>query len=263
MSPSKPAQPIRLHTTLLSGHGHRVKLFLTLLDLPFTINELNMAAGDNRKPAHLALNPLGEVPVIEDGDVVLSDSNAILVYLARKYGDPSWLPQDPLGAAAVQRWLSLAAGKIAYGPCAARLVTVFGAPHHLETAQKIAVKLFDVLDAELRDKPFAIGDTPTIADIAALMRPKVASRSSRTRIFARGSSESKRCRASCPCRPAKPAWSPRSTSPAPAAAGVHSRVNHPSPSCLRSHLRLAGAPPNRRFMPANSPRRSAPACASG
>ena len=167
MSPSKPTQPIRLHTTLLSGHGHRVKLFLTLLDLPFTINELNMAAGDNRKPAHLALNPLGEVPVIEDGDVVLSDSNAILVYLARKYGDPSWLPQDPLGAAAVQRWLSLAAGKIAYGPCAARLVTVFGAPHHLETAQKIAVKLFDVLDAELRDKPFAIGDTPTIADIAA------------------------------------------------------------------------------------------------
>ena len=167
MSSPKPAQPIRLHTTLLSGHGHRVKLFLTLLDLPFTTIELNMAAGDNRKPAHLALNPFGEVPVIEDGDVVLSDSNAILVYLARKYGDSSWLPEDPLGAAAVQRWLSLAAGKIAYGPCAARLVTVFGAPHHLETAQKIAVKLFKVLEDELRDKPFAIGQTPTIADIAA------------------------------------------------------------------------------------------------
>jgi glutathione S-transferase len=167
MSSPKPAQPIRLHTTLLSGHGHRVKLFLTLLDLPFTTIELNMAAGDNRKPAHLALNPFGEVPVIEDGDVVLSDSSAILVYLARKYGDPSWLPEDPLGAAAVQRWLSLAAGKIAYGPCAARLVTLFGAPRHLETAQQIAVDLFKVLDAELSDKPFAIGQTPTIADIAA------------------------------------------------------------------------------------------------
>jgi glutathione S-transferase len=167
MSSPKPAQPIRLHTTLLSGHGHRVKLFLTLLDLPFTTIELNMAAGDNRKPAHLALNPFGEVPVIEDGDVVLSDSSAILVYLARKYGDPSWLPEDPLGAAAVQRWLSLAAGKIAYGPCAARLVTLFGAPRHLETAQQIAVDLFKVLDAELSDKPFAIGNTPTIADIAA------------------------------------------------------------------------------------------------
>jgi glutathione S-transferase len=167
MSSTKPAQPIRLHTTLLSGHGHRVKLFLTMLDLPFTVVELNMAAGDNRTPAHLALNPFGEVPVIEDGDVVLSDSNAILVYLARKYGDPSWLPQDPLGAAAVQRWLSLAAGKIAYGPCAARLVTLFGAPHHLETAQKIASGLFRVLDAELSDKRFAVGETPTIADIAA------------------------------------------------------------------------------------------------
>jgi glutathione S-transferase len=167
MSSPKPAQPIRLHTTLLSGHGHRVKLFLTLLDLPFTTIELNMAAGENRKPAHLALNPFGEVPVIEDGDVVLSDSNAILVYLARKYAAPSWLPEDPLGAAAVQRWLSLVAGKIAYGPCAARLVTLFGAPRHLETAQQIAVDLFTVLDAELSDKPFAIGQTPTIADIAA------------------------------------------------------------------------------------------------
>ena len=167
MSSTQPAQPIRLHTTLLSGHGHRVKLFLTMLDLPFTVTELNMAAGDNRKPAHLALNPFGEVPVIEDGDVVLSDSSAILVYLARKYGDPSWLPQDPLGAAAVQRWLSLAAGKIAYGPCAARLVTLFGAPHHLETAQKIADGLFKVLDAELSGKRFAVGETPTIADIAA------------------------------------------------------------------------------------------------
>ncbi|CAE6862199.1 glutathione S-transferase family protein [Paraburkholderia domus] len=167
MSAAKPAQPIRLHTTLLSGHGHRVKLFLTLLDLPFEVIELNMRAGDNRRPEYLKLNPLGQVPTIEDGDTVLFDSNAILVYLAKRYGDPSWLPDDALGAAAVQRWLSLAAGQIAYGPCAARLVTVFGAPLNLETAQKIALKLFDVLDAELASKHFAAGDRVSIADIAA------------------------------------------------------------------------------------------------
>jgi glutathione S-transferase len=166
MPSSTPAQPIRLHTSLLSGHGHRVKLFLSLLDLPFNVIELDMKAGENRRPAHLALNPFGEVPVIEDGEFVLSDSNAILVYLARKYGEPSWLPEDPAGAAAVQRWLSLAAGKIAYGPCAARLVTAFGAPRDLASAQQIAVDLFKVLDAELRDKPFATGQVPTIADIA-------------------------------------------------------------------------------------------------
>ncbi|MFB9127219.1 glutathione S-transferase [Paraburkholderia dipogonis] len=167
MPAARPAQPIRLYTTLLSGHGHRVKLFLTLLDLPFEVVELDMKAGDNRKPDYLALNPFGQVPTIQDGDLTLFDSNAILVYLARRYGDASWLPADPLGAAAVQRWLSLAAGQIAYGPCTARLVTVFGAPHDHETAKKLAVKLFDVLDRELADKPLAAGNQVTIADIAA------------------------------------------------------------------------------------------------
>jgi glutathione S-transferase len=167
MPVARPAQPIRLFTTLLSGHGHRVKLFLTLLDLPFEVVELDMKAGDNRKPDYLALNPFGQVPTIQDGDLTLFDSNAILVYLARRYGDASWLPDDAVGAAAVQRWLSLAAGPIAYGPCTARLVTVFGAPHDHETAKKLAVKLFDVIDQELADKPFAAGEQVTIADIAA------------------------------------------------------------------------------------------------
>jgi glutathione S-transferase len=167
MPVARPAQPIRLYTTLLSGHGHRVKLFLTLLELPFEVVELDMKAGENRKPAYLALNPFGQVPTIQDGDITLFDSNAILVYLAKRYGDASWLPEDPLGAAAVQRWLSLAAGQIAYGPCTARLVTVFGAPHDHDTAKKLAVKLFDVLDGELAHKPFAAGNQATIADIAA------------------------------------------------------------------------------------------------
>ncbi|MPW17679.1 glutathione S-transferase [Paraburkholderia sp. CNPSo 3157] len=167
MPAAKPAQPIRLYTTLLSGHGHRVKLFLTLLDLPFEVSELDMRAGDNRKPEYLALNPFGQLPAIEDGDVTLFDSNAILVYLAKRYGDASWLPDDPTGVAAVQRWLSLAAGQIAYGPCAARLVTVFGAPLDHETAKGIAARLFDVIDRELATKPFAAGEHVTIADIAA------------------------------------------------------------------------------------------------
>lgn len=167
MPAARPEQPIRLFTTLLSGHGHRVKLFLTLLDLPFEVVELNMKTGDNRKPEYLALNPFGQVPTIQDGEFTLFDSNAILVYLARRYGEASWLPDDPIGAAAVQRWLSLAAGQIAYGPCAARLVTVFGAPLDHQKAKTIAVNLFDVIEQELANKPFAAGNQVTIADIAA------------------------------------------------------------------------------------------------
>jgi glutathione S-transferase len=144
-----------------------VRLFLALLGVPYETTFLDMSAGENRRPAFLAKNPFGQVPVIEDGDFVLFDSNAILVYLAKTYGDETWLPDDPKGAAAVQRWLSLAAGQIAYGPCAARLVTVFGAKLDWENAKAIAVKLFDVIETEMASKPFAIGDHPTIADIAA------------------------------------------------------------------------------------------------
>jgi glutathione S-transferase len=162
-----PERPIRLYTTWLSGHGHRVRLFLELLGLPYDPIEIDMSAGENRGPAFLAKNPFGQVPVIEDGEFVLFDSNAILVYLAKTYGDESWLPSDPKGAAAVQRWLSLAAGQLAYGPCAARLVTVFDAKLDWEAAKAVAVKLFDVIEKEMASKPFAIGDHRTIADIAA------------------------------------------------------------------------------------------------
>ncbi|KVL07211.1 glutathione S-transferase family protein [Burkholderia ubonensis] len=163
----KPSVPIRVYSFPLSGHAHRVRLFLSLLGVPFEVVDVDLAAGEQRRPAFLALNPFGQVPVIDDGGVVLSDSNAILVYLAKRYGDAHWLPDDPAGAAAVQRWLSLAAGPIAAGPAAARLVTVFGAPLDHAQAKRVAVRLFDVIDAEFAKQPFAAGARPTIADIAA------------------------------------------------------------------------------------------------
>ncbi|KVV40227.1 glutathione S-transferase family protein [Burkholderia ubonensis] len=163
----KPSVPIRVYSFPLSGHAHRVRLFLSLLGVPFEVVDVDLAAGEQRRPAFLALNPFGQVPVIDDGGVVLSDSNAILVYLAKRYGDAHWLPDDPAGAAAVQRWLSLAAGPIAAGPAAARLVTVFGAPLDHTQAKRVAVRLFDVIDAEFAKQPFAAGAQPTIADIAA------------------------------------------------------------------------------------------------
>ncbi|RQR42250.1 glutathione S-transferase family protein [Burkholderia sp. Bp9142] len=164
---SKPARPVRVYSFPLSGHAHRVRLFLSLLGLPFDIVDVDLAAGAQRKPAFLALNPLGQVPVIDDDGTVLADSNAILVYLAKRYGDAHWLPDDAAGAATVQRWLSYAAGPIASGPAAARLVTVFSAPLDHDTAKRTAAKVLAVIDGELAGKPFAAGAQPTIADIAA------------------------------------------------------------------------------------------------
>ncbi|WP_334188157.1 glutathione S-transferase family protein [Noviherbaspirillum sp.] len=167
MPSTKPTTTLRLHRHPLSGHAHRVQLFLSLLDLPFEMIDVDLLKGAHKQPAFLAMNPFGQVPVLEDGDTVVYDSNAILVYLATKYDDGNWLPRDPVGAAKVQQWLSLAAGQIASGPASARLVTVFRAPLDHDRAKTIASNLLAVLDAELAGRHFAIGDRPTIADIAA------------------------------------------------------------------------------------------------
>jgi len=163
-----PAKPIRLYRHALSGHAHRVELFLSLLGLPCELIDVNMVRGAHKAPDFIAKkNPFGQVPVIEDGDVAIADSNAILVYLATRYDATGrWLPRDAVAAARVQQWLSVAAGQLACGPSMARLAVVFGARLDLDRAQAIARQLYDVLDGYLAEREFLVGNTPTIADVA-------------------------------------------------------------------------------------------------
>lgn len=163
---ARPEKAIKLYRHPLSGHSHRVELFLSLLGLPFELVDVDLMKGAHKQAAFLAMNTFGQVPVIDDDGAVLADSNAILVYLAKKYGATSWLPADPMGAAAVQRWLSVAAGQIAFGPAAARLVTVFGSSHDANEVIGRARALFGVMEGVLGKAPFLTGETPTIADVA-------------------------------------------------------------------------------------------------
>lgn len=167
MPAAKPAQPIRLYDFELSGHAHRVRLMLSLLNLPFERIPVDLAGGAQRRPDFLARSPFGQVPVIEDGELTLFDSNAILVYLAGRY-DPSgtWLPHEPLAAARVQQWLSVAAGQLNYGAARARVLTLFRRPGDLEECRGIAAGLFQVMEAELGRRAFLAGEEPTIADVA-------------------------------------------------------------------------------------------------
>ena len=160
------APVIKLHGFPLSGHSHRIELFLSLLSLPFENIRIDLPARAHKTPTFLAMNPFGQVPVLEDGDIVLADSNAILVYLASKYAGDSWLPRDPLGAARVQRWLSVAAGPLAFGAAAARLIALFKAPFNPEEVTARAHGLFGVVESELAATPFITGAAPTIADVA-------------------------------------------------------------------------------------------------
>lgn len=157
---------MKLHHHPLSGHSHRARLFLSLLGVPHELVEVDLARGAHRTPDFLALNPFGQVPVLEDGAVTVTDSNAILVYLAKKQGRPDWLPEAPEAAARVQKWLSVAAGELRQGPAAARLITVFGAP--LPAAETIARAhaTLALIEGALADRDFIAAAHPTIADIA-------------------------------------------------------------------------------------------------
>lgn len=163
---SVPARPIKLYRMALSGHSHRVQLFLSLLKLPHELIDVDLAQGEHKQPAFLAKNAFGQVPVIEDGDVTLADSNAILVYLEGRYAPGRWLPRDPLGAAQVQRWLSAAAGPLAFGPAAARVIQLFKRPDDASALIARAHQLFQVMEQQLARQPWLVGDGPTLADLA-------------------------------------------------------------------------------------------------
>jgi len=156
---------LSLYGSTLSGHVHRVALLLRTLGVPYRFVDAPRAVRST--PAFLALNPLGQIPVLQDGDLVLADSNAILVYLARRYDAAgTWLPTDPLGQARVQRFLSLAAGEVAFGPAAARAITLWGYPGDAGAARGVAARLLRFLDDHLATRRFLAAETPTIADLA-------------------------------------------------------------------------------------------------
>ncbi|HEX7921866.1 MAG TPA: glutathione S-transferase family protein [Bradyrhizobium sp.] len=157
---------MKLYHFALSGHAHRARLFMSLLGIPHEVVDVDLRSGAHKTPEFLALNPFGQVPVLDDDGTIVCDSNAILVYLATKFGRTDWLPQDAKGAATVQRWLSVAAGDLAFGPAAARLITVFGAKFNPDDVIARAHVLLKRLEAHLADRDFLVGAQPTIADVA-------------------------------------------------------------------------------------------------
>lgn len=156
---------IRIHRHPLSGHAHKVHLFASLAGIAHDLIDVDLLKGEHKQQPFLSLNPAGQVPVIEDGTTVIADSNAILIYLARKYA-PDWLPREAAAEAAVQRFLSLAAGDLAFGPATARLITLFKAPLDAERAAAVSEQFLAKLETHLTERDWLVTDRPTIADVA-------------------------------------------------------------------------------------------------
>lgn len=159
---------LKLHDLELSGNCYKVRLFCSLLGLKPKIEPVDFLSGAHKKSPLIDKNPFGEIPVVEDGEVTLRDSQAILVYLARKYGGESWLPLDPAGMAEVMSWLMVAENEIARGPNDARLHDKFGYKLDVKLAREKADRILGLLEARLKENEWLALDRPTIADIACM-----------------------------------------------------------------------------------------------
>lgn len=159
---------MKLYDLELSGNCYKVRLFAALAKIPLEIVAVDFLGGEHRRPPLIGLNPWGELPILEDGDVVLRDSQAILVYLAARYGGDYGLPSDPAGLGEVMQWLSTSANEIQNGPGAARLVDKFGYAIDKADTLKRAARILPLVDAHLASRRWLALDRPTIADCAVM-----------------------------------------------------------------------------------------------
>lgn len=165
---------IKLYDYELSGNCYKLRLMLSLLGLEYEKVGVEFFPGKAHKSDEfLALNPLGQLPVLEDGDLVLRDAQAILSYLAARYDhDDSWYPlDDPARLGEVNMWLAFADG-LTSTASAARLAEVFGYELDADSARANAYERFAVLDRQLWFSEhehhgwICSGNRPSIADIA-------------------------------------------------------------------------------------------------
>lgn len=159
--------------TAPTPNGHKVSCLLEELGLPYSVRPVNLAAGEQKEPWFLAINPNGRIPAIIDhapadggAPITVFESGAIMVYLAEKAG--RLLPADIRGRSAVMQWLMFQMGGV--GPMMGQ-ANVFHRyfpekiPAAIDRYQKECRRLFQVLDGHLAGRDHLAGEF-SIADIA-------------------------------------------------------------------------------------------------
>jgi glutathione S-transferase len=159
---------LKLHDLELSGNCYKVRLLCALLGQHVDIVPVDFLSGAHKKSPLIEKNPFGEIPIFEDGGMTLRDSQAILVYLARKFGGDAWLPTDAASMAKVVEWLMVAENEIARGPNDARLHDKFGVLIDAEAAREKARRIFGLMETHLAKNVWLALGRPTIADIACM-----------------------------------------------------------------------------------------------
>jgi glutathione S-transferase len=147
----------------------RARWTLQELGVPFEAVTVNLPAGEHKSPAFLKINPAGKVPVLVDGDLTLTESIAIVLYLGEKYADKGFMPRDLRERAELNRWLLFATTELeqplwriakntALYPEDRRL------PDDVILAREDFAPMAAVLEEHMKSRQFLVGDTVTVAD---------------------------------------------------------------------------------------------------
>lgn len=161
-----------LHGNPCSSNSRKVQWALEELGHPYRLQLVDIVQGEQKAPAFHALNPNGRVPVLQEGDFVLYESNAILRYLCETPGRVELMPEERRARALVNQWLSWQEADVApafVGAFLTRFATLFGAPLDEPTYQRHkgnGDRLMPILDAHLKGRRYIVGESFTLADIA-------------------------------------------------------------------------------------------------
>lgn len=128
-----------------------VKWYLEELAIPYEFVLLDMQAKEHLKPEFLAINPMGKVPAITDGDFYLWESGAILLYLAQKYDKTNFSIEQ---LAEINQWILFANSTLATG--------VFIEANR----EREMPKLLTALDKILAQQRYMLGEEFSVADVA-------------------------------------------------------------------------------------------------
>jgi glutathione S-transferase len=161
---------MKLYVAERSGNAHKARLFLSILGVEY--EAVDVAYLSLQGPEFRVKNPRGQIPVLEVDGRHIWDSQAILVYLARRYGGEDWLPTDPDGMAEVMQWLALSENELLLGIAQARIGTTFAAGNEdvilvpLDRAKRYAARGLRVMVERLAAHDWLALDRPTIAEMA-------------------------------------------------------------------------------------------------
>ena len=157
---------IKLYNSDISGSCYKIRLLLNILGQQYETIPVDFVNKEHKTAKYMALNPFGEIPIFEDGELRLRDAQAIMVYLAKKYDKTNqWYPNDATAMGQIQQWLSTGGGEV-MNAAAARLVKVLNYPMDLEKLQVGAHRVFKIMDDHLAGREFLELGHPTIGDIS-------------------------------------------------------------------------------------------------